>query len=119
MTVVAQHVSATQFRTAGSVYEQAQASPEFQVLRRRLRRFVFPMSALFLGWYLAYVLLASYAKPFMAIKLAGDINVGLVLGLLQFVTTFVITGLYIRYAGRVLDPASTRIREQMEKEGLA
>ena len=66
MTVVAQHVSATQFRTAGSVYEQAQASPEFRALRRRLRRFVFPMSALFLVWYLAYVLLASYARPFMA-----------------------------------------------------
>ena len=94
------------------MYEQAQASPEFQALRRRLRRFVFPMSALFLGWYLAYVLLASYARPFMAIKLVGNINVGLALGLLQFVSTFVITTLYVRFArrddrpGRRRDPSS-------------
>jgi hypothetical protein len=36
-----------------------QRSPEFAVLRRRLRRFVFPMSAAFFGWYLCYVLLAA------------------------------------------------------------
>jgi uncharacterized membrane protein (DUF485 family) len=40
-------------------------SPEFQRLRRRLRRFAFPMTALFLTWYLLYVLLADYAHGFM------------------------------------------------------
>jgi uncharacterized membrane protein (DUF485 family) len=71
------------------------------------------MSALFLGWYLTYVLLASYAKPFMAIKLAGNVNVGLALGLLQFVSTFVITTLYVRFARREIDPAATEIRRRM------
>ena len=108
-------MSATQFRTVGSVYEQAQASPEFRALRRRLRRFVFPMSALFLTWYLAYVLLASYARPFMAIKLVGNFNVGLALGLLQFLSTFVITTLYVRFAGRRIDPAAAAIRERIER----
>ena len=96
-----------------SVYEHVQSSPEFRALRRRLRRFVFPMSALFLGWYLTYVLLASYAKPFMATKLAGNITVGLVLGLLQFVSTFVITTLYVRFARRSVDPAAAQIRTRM------
>ncbi len=106
-------MSTTQFRTPGSAYEQAQASPEFRALRRRLRRFVFPMSALFLGWYLAYVLLASYAKPFMATKVAGNVTVGLVLGLLQFVSTFVITTLYVRFARRAVDPAAAEIRARL------
>jgi len=106
-------VSTTQHRASGSVYEQAQASPEFRALRGRLRRFVFPMSALFLGWYGAYVLLASYARPFMAIKLLGNINVGLALGLLQFVSTFVITTLYVRFARRDIDPAAAEIRRRM------
>ena len=96
-----------------SVHEHVQASPEFRALRRRLRRFVFPMSALFLGWYLTYVLLASYAKPFMATKVAGNITVGLVLGLLQFVSTFVITTLYVRFARRRVDPAAAEIRRRM------
>ena len=100
-------------------YLAVQRSPECRDLRKRYRGWVFPVTIAALIWYLAYVLLAAYASDFMAQPLWGNINVGLVLGLLQFVTTFLITGLYIRYAGRVLDPASTRIREQMEKEGLA
>jgi uncharacterized membrane protein (DUF485 family) len=100
-------------------YLAVQKSAEFRDLRKRYRGWVFPVTIAALLWYLAYVLLAAYAPDFMAQPLWGNINVGLVLGLLQFVTTFLITGLYIRYAGRVLDPASTRIREQMEKEGLA
>jgi uncharacterized membrane protein (DUF485 family) len=91
-----------------------QATPEFADLRRRLRSFVFPMSVAFLVWYLVYVLLASYAPDFMAIKVFGNINIGLIIGLLQFVTTFVITTVYVRYANRHLDPAAEKIREQIE-----
>jgi uncharacterized membrane protein (DUF485 family) len=44
---------------SGEQYLPVQASPEFQELRSRLRRFVFPMSALFLIWYFTYVLLGA------------------------------------------------------------
>ncbi len=104
-------VRATEEQT---LHERVQASPEFAELRSRLRRFVFPMSAAFMLWYLAYVLLASYEPEFMAIKVLGNINMGLVIGLLQFVSTFVITGLYVRYADARLDPVSESIRTRME-----
>lgn len=95
-------------------WEEVHSSAEFQGLRRSLRNFVFPMTALFLVWYLLYVILADYAHEFMAYKLLGNINVGLVLGLLQFVSTFVITGLYVRFANRKLDPVSDKIRGDIE-----
>jgi uncharacterized membrane protein (DUF485 family) len=94
-----------------------QARPEFQELRHRLRSFVFPMTVAFLGWYLLYVLLASYAPSFMAVKLVGNINVGLVFGLLQFVSTFAITWAYVRYADRKLDPVATELRGEIEGSG--
>jgi uncharacterized membrane protein (DUF485 family) len=72
------------------------------------------MSIAFLAWYLAYVLLASYARGFMAIKVFGNINVGLIIGLLQFVSTFAITTIYVRYANKHLDPAAEKIRQQIE-----
>ncbi|HEY3470333.1 MAG TPA: DUF485 domain-containing protein [Amycolatopsis sp.] len=97
-------------------WEKIQGSPEFTDLRRRLRVFVFPMTALFLLWYLLYVLLADYAHGFMSTKLFGNITVGLVFGLLQFVSTFVITGLYVRYANRKLDPVADGIRAKIEGE---
>ena len=97
-------------------WEKIQASPEFAGLRRRLRLFVFPMTALFLIWYLLYVLLADYAHGFMRTRLFGNITVGLVFGLLQFVSTFVITWLYVRYADRRIDPVADEIRAGIEGE---
>jgi uncharacterized membrane protein (DUF485 family) len=47
--------------TAHPDWTTVQQSPEFQALRSRLRRFIFPLTAAFLAWYLLYVVLASYA----------------------------------------------------------
>ena len=91
-----------------------QASPEFQELRRRLRSFVFPMTAFFLIWYILYVLLSTYAHDFMSTPVWGNIYVGLLLGLGQFVTTFAITGIYVRFANRELDPRAAALRAEME-----
>ena len=95
-------------------YLAAQEAPEFQDLRRRYRSWVLPVVGAALAWYFLFVALAAYAPGFMAREVVGNINIGLVLGLLQFVTTFAITALYIRFADRVLDPVSTRIREEFE-----
>jgi uncharacterized membrane protein (DUF485 family) len=95
-------------------WTEIQGSAEFTELRRRLRGWVFPMTAAFLVWYLLYVLLSDYAHGFMSTKLWGNINVGLVFGLLQFVSTFVITSLYVRHANRRLDPLATKIRHDIE-----
>lgn len=90
-----------------------QASPEFQELRAGCR-FVFPTTIFFLVWYALYVLLLSaFSHDFMATKVFANINVGLLLGLGQFLTTFLITGLYIRFANRVLDPRAAKIRNEM------
>jgi len=92
----------------------AQRSPEFVQLRRTMRGFAFPMTAFFLIWYFLYVVLAAFAPEFMSIRVAGNINIGLVIGLLQFVTTFTITTIYVSYANRNLDPAGARIRDRLE-----
>jgi uncharacterized membrane protein (DUF485 family) len=92
----------------------AHESPEFIELRRKHRNLVLPLAVLFLGWYFLYVLLADYAHDFMSHKVAGNITVGLIMGLLQFVSTFAITTFYVRYANKHLDPAAKQIRESIE-----
>jgi uncharacterized membrane protein (DUF485 family) len=96
-------------------FRLVQASPEFRELRRNHRSFVFPIAGAFLLWYFLYVLLADYAHDFMSIKLAGNITVGLVLGLLQFVSTFGITAWYVHHANKKLDPAAESIRSEIEQ----
>ena len=74
------------------------------------------MTAFFLIWYTTYVILGAFANDFMATKVWGEINVGLLIGLGQFLSTFVITALYVRFANRELDDRSGAIRTQLESE---
>lgn len=98
----------------GPDWEAFQASPEFGRLRRAVRRFVFPTTVVFLAWYLLYVLLVAYARPFMNTQVFGTINIGLIFGLLQFVSTFAIAILYSRYADRKMDPLAAELRPEIE-----
>jgi len=100
---------------SGETYLELQQSPEFGDLRRRHRKFVFPMAALFLAWYFLYVLLAAYAPDFMSHKVFGNVNVGILFGLGQFVSTFAITMAYRRWADRKFDSAAEALREHVEE----
>lgn len=97
-----------------SSYLEVQRSQEFLDLRARFRKFVFPMTGLFLAWYFLYVLLAAFAPVFMSHKLVGNINIGLVLGLGQFVSTFIITMMYARWADKQFDPTADKLRADIE-----
>ena len=94
-------------------YQEVEASENFRQLKRRHRGFVFPLAVAFLLWYFAYVLLADYAHEFMSTPVWGNINVGLLLGLGQFATTFAITTWYVSFANRRLDPVADEIRGQL------
>ena len=97
-----------------AAYMAAESSPEFIELRRRYRGFSFPMTVVFLVWYFAFVLASTYAVDFMSKPVLGNVTIGLIWGLLQFITTFGITALYIRHANKNLDPIATKIRNELE-----
>ncbi len=97
-------------------YVALQATDEFQELRRKFRGFVFPMTAFFLVWYFVYVLLSIFAPGFMGTKVFGNINIGLLFGLGQFVTTFAITFIYARWANRELDPLADALGARLDGE---
>nr|WP_207619449.1 DUF485 domain-containing protein [Nocardioides sp. IC4_145] len=92
------------------------AAPEFHELRKRYRGFVLPATAAFLVWYLLYVLMSNYAGDFMNTKVIGNINVALVFGLLQFVTTFGLAFLYARYSESKLDPLARQLNDEYVKQ---
>lgn len=95
-------------------FTEVQQSAEFGELRRAYRSFAFPLTVAFIAWYLLYVLLSNYAGGFMGTKVAGNINVALVLGLAQFLTTFLIAWWYARHAAAKLDPKAEAIKTRME-----
>ncbi|MFE1906496.1 DUF485 domain-containing protein [Streptomyces gardneri] len=95
---------------AAEIYLEVQRSPAFQEVRRRYRRFVFPAALAFLLWYLAYVVAATAAPGLMARPVAGAVNVAMVAGLGQFLTTFLLTWAYARHARLRRDRAALELR---------
>jgi len=95
----------------------AQQSAEFQELRSKRRAFTFPVTIAALLWFLVYILLAMFAPDFYATKIWGNINLGIIIGLLQFVTTFAITYAYVKFADRELEPRTADIRDRLEHTG--
>lgn len=93
------------------VYDELHALDDFAKLRKLYRGFALPATIAFLVWYLLYVLMSNWATDFMSIKLVGNINVALVFGLLQFVTTFLLAWAYSRYSTAKLDPLARGLDE--------
>lgn len=97
-------------------FQAVQKSEEFGRLRSSFRSFAIPMTIAFLVWYFAYVLLSTYAEGLMSTPVLGNLNLGLLLGISQFLMTFLITWLYIRHANRNLDPIAEKLRDELEGE---
>ncbi len=100
-----------QERVQHEIYGNLHSTEEFRELRRRYRGFAIPATVAFLAWYLLYVIMSNWAEGFMNAEVVGNINVALVFGLLQFVSTFGIAWLYARHANKELDP----IAEDLER----
>ena len=94
-------------------YRAVQQSDRFQQLKKRQRSFVFPVLVACLVWYFAYVLLAMFAHDFMSTPVFGHVNVAMLLGIAQIITTFAVTTWYVSFANRRLDPIAGEIRESV------
>ncbi|MFG2628812.1 DUF485 domain-containing protein [Streptomyces sp. NPDC048473] len=101
--------------SAADIYLEVQRSEAFQEVRRRYRRFVIPATLAFLVWYLAYVVAAITAPGLMARPVAGAVNVAMVAGLGQFLTTFLLTGAYARHARLRRDRAALDLRWETQE----
>ncbi|MET8082414.1 DUF485 domain-containing protein [Streptomyces griseoincarnatus] len=65
-----------------------------------------------LGSFVAYVVLSCFAPDLMGSKIAGELSLGMVLGVLQLVVTFAAVFWYGRSAQRSVDPLARAVRER-------
>lgn len=114
-TVPAQGGPPTRGHSAADIYLEVQRSAAFQEVRGRYRRFVVPASLAFFAWYLAYVVAATVAPELMARPVAGAVNVAMVAGLGQFLSTFLLTWAYARHARLRRDRAALDLRWETQE----
>ncbi|MBE1457509.1 uncharacterized membrane protein (DUF485 family) [Nocardiopsis terrae] len=83
------------------------------------RRFALQAGALvgaFLFSYTAYLLLSAYARDFMSVQIVDSVNVALVLGVGQFLLTFVLAWAFGRFSTLSIDPLAEEIRDRARDE---
>jgi uncharacterized membrane protein (DUF485 family) len=90
----------------------AERSPEFQELVSRRRRFVWPMTAFFMAWYLGFIALVAASPDFMSESVYEAFTVGYALAFTQFLVTWVFAWLYVRKADREFEPLALRASER-------
>ncbi|MFI9345250.1 DUF485 domain-containing protein [Streptomyces sp. NPDC052773] len=81
----------------------------------RLLRRVSTLTAL--GSFVVYVVLSCGAPDLMGSKIAGELSLGMALGILQLVVTFAAVFWYGRSARRSVDPLARTVREQAVAAG--
>lgn len=65
--------------------------------------------------YFGFVLLIAFNKPLMARLLAPGLSVGILLGALVIVVSWLLTWVYVRWANATYDPALRALRELRER----
>ncbi|MEO5877666.1 MAG: DUF485 domain-containing protein [Streptosporangiaceae bacterium] len=86
----------------------------FRLVRKRSRRLAMGLISSFLGWYFLYIALSAFARDLMAHPVIGHINVALLLGVLQFLSTFLLAWRYTRYSRRMIDPLTAQLRTEAD-----
>jgi uncharacterized membrane protein (DUF485 family) len=61
--------------------------------------------------------MSNWAGGFMDTRVVGHINVALIFGLLQFVTTFGLAYMYSRFSQKKLDPLARQLDAEYRKGG--
>lgn len=62
--------------------------------------------------YFGFILLVAFAKPTMGSLVTPGLSLGILLGAAVIAFAWVITGLYVRWANRVYDPAVATMRKR-------
>jgi uncharacterized membrane protein (DUF485 family) len=104
---------------ASHACERLSVDPRFVKLRRRFALQVAVLVSLFLLSYLTYLLLSAYARDVMSHQITDSVNVALVLGIGQFLLTFVLAWAFGRFSERAIDPLAAQIRERAREDGTA
>ncbi|WP_087097462.1 DUF485 domain-containing protein [Nocardiopsis sp. JB363] len=96
--------------------ERVSVDPRFVKLRRRFALQFTLLVTTFLGGYMAYLFLSAYARDFMRVQIFDSINVALILGIGQFLLTFVLAWAFGRFSARAIDPLAEEIRDHARVE---
>ena len=82
----------------------------FRALAARHRRVAFSLTALMIAIYFGFILLIAFDKPLLGRELTRGLSLGILLGALVIVASWLLTWVYVRWANTHYDAELTRHR---------
>ncbi|PWT90582.1 MAG: DUF485 domain-containing protein [Proteobacteria bacterium] len=89
------------------------SDPLFKELVAKRSRFAWQLSIVMLVIYFGFIAMIAFTPKLLALTIGGGVTtIGIPLGLLVIVSTFVLTGIYIARANTQFDPITRQIMER-------
>jgi len=85
----------------------------------RKLRFIAVLSVIYLTSYVGLTVLAGFARPFLAAKALGPVNVGFMLIAANYLLSWVLALIYVHVANETFDPLVARVAAALRLERAA
>jgi uncharacterized membrane protein (DUF485 family) len=93
--------------------DQIRQMPEYIALTKARKKILTPLSLAIIVAYFALILTIGFSPKVLGISfLGGTTSIGVALGLALILLCFVITGIYVTYANRVIEPLVKKIQDK-------
>jgi uncharacterized membrane protein (DUF485 family) len=93
--------------------------PEYAALVRARQRIIWPLASATIISYFALILTIAFAPNYLGQPLAqATTSIGMALGLGMIVLCLILTGIYVVYANRVIEPLTQAIHKKAQGESL-
>jgi uncharacterized membrane protein (DUF485 family) len=90
-------------------------SEEFKHLVKTKKIVSFLLTLIEIIIYFGFIFLIAYKKAFLSQKIWGDINIGITLGIVIILVSWILTGIYIIWANKIYDAKIALIKEKIEE----
>ena len=92
-----------------STLQRIEADPNYQKLVSERKSFGWTLAIITLVIYYGYIAIVAFAPSIIAIKVFGDITVGIIMGVAIIVASILLTGIYVLRANSEYDDLTNAI----------
>ena len=100
-----------------STLQRIEADPNYQKLVSERKSFGWTLAIITLVIYYGYIAIVAFAPSVIAIKVSGDITVGIILGVAIILASILLTGIYVLRANSEYDDLTNAIVNDVKTEG--
>lgn len=79
--------------------------------------YLMPMTIAFMVGYIGLTVLAGFAKGAMGLKVAGALNLGFALIIVNYLLSWALAIIYVRVANNVFDPMARKAATMLSRAG--